>query len=305
MIPDRLKVDLQQINQKVSENVYKLVGRGESAYKEQIDEATKYILNHGSRIVLVTGPSGAGKTTTSFKIKEQLEKAGTSVYVLNMDDFFRDLDTVPLREDGEPDMEGIVALDVECVRNCLNELLTTNKTKTPTFDFKTHKRTSLWHDVEIEGNEVVIMEGIHALNPQVYEGLDASKIFKIYVHCNTDFCLDNAVILEARELRLLRRIVRDERTRHTPLSETLEMWAHVNAGEEKNIRPFKKDADFFLNSTHFYEPHLYKSLLLNRFEKYTEDNNIIKKLLMKFKWFSFVDESFVPDDSLLREFIGE
>lgn len=305
MIPERLKVDLQQINQKVSENVYKLVGRGESAYKEQIDEATKHILNHGSRIVLVTGPSGAGKTTTSFKIKEQLEKAGTSVYVLNMDDFFRDLDTVPLREDGEPDMEGIVALDVECVRNCLNELLTQNKTKIPSFDFKTHKRKKDWRDVEIEGNEVVIMEGIHALNPQVYEGLDVSKIFKIYVHCNTDFCLDNAVILEARELRLLRRIARDERTRHTPLSETLEMWAHVNAGEEKNIRPFKKDADFFLNSTHFYEPHLYKSLLLNQLENFTEDNTVIKKLLIKLKWFSFVDESFVPDDSLLREFIGD
>ena len=305
MIPERLKVDLQQINQKVSENVYKLVGRGESAYKEQIDEATKHILNHGSRIVLVTGPSGAGKTTTSFKIKEQLEKAGTSVYVLNMDDFFRDLDTVPLREDGEPDMEGIVALDVECVRNCLNELLAQNKTKIPSFDFKTHKRKKHWRDVKIEGNEVVIMEGIHALNPQVYEGLDANKIFKIYVHCNTDFCLDNAVILEARELRLLRRIARDERTRHTPLSETLEMWAHVNAGEEKNIRPFKKDADFFLNSTHFYEPHLYKSLLLNQLENFTEDNTVIKKLLIKLKWFSFVDESFVPNDSLLREFIGD
>ena len=123
MIPDRLKIDLQQINQKVSENVYKLISRGESAYYEQIKDAAKEIELKGSRIVLITGPSGAGKTTTAQKIKAELEKGGTSVYVLNMDDFFRDLDTVPLREDGEPDMEGIVALDVECVRNCLNDLL--------------------------------------------------------------------------------------------------------------------------------------------------------------------------------------
>lgn len=305
MIPDRLKIDLQQINQKVSENVYKLVSRGESAYHEQIKDAAKEIESRGSRIVLITGPSGAGKTTTAQKIKAELEKGGTSVYVLNMDDFFRDLDTVPLREDGEPDMEGIVALDVECVRNCLNELLNQNKTRIPGFDFETHKRKQEWRDVKISGNEVVIMEGIHALNPQVYEGLDPSKLYKLYVHCNTDFVVENTVILEARELRLLRRIARDERTRHTPLNETLEMWIHVNAGEEKNIRPFKKDADFFLNTTHFYEPHLYKSLLLNKLEAYTEDNNVIKKLLLKLKWFSFVDEGFVPDDSLLREFIGE
>jgi len=90
MIPDRLKVDLQSINQKVGENVYKLVGRAESAYKEQIADAIKEILNRGCRIVLVTGPSGAGKTTTSFKVKQQLEESGANVYVLNMDDFFRD-----------------------------------------------------------------------------------------------------------------------------------------------------------------------------------------------------------------------
>ncbi|MBQ3047995.1 MAG: hypothetical protein IJD48_03160 [Clostridia bacterium] len=305
MIPDRLRVEVQQINQKVSENVYKLVSRGENAYIEQVKDAASEIKAKNCRIVLITGPSGAGKTTTSYKLKQELENLSTKVYVINMDDFFKDLIDVPLREDGEPDIEGICALDVECVKTCLNDLLTKLKTKIPSYDFETNKRKQEWRDVKLNGDEIVIMEGIHALNPQIYNGLDLDKIYKIYVHCNTDFVVENTVVLEARELRLLRRIVRDERTRHISLAETLEMWTHVNEGEEKNIRPFKEEADFFLNSTHFYEPHLYKSLLLNRFEDIDDEHSMIKKLLVKFKLFSFVDERFVPENSLLREFIGE
>lgn len=300
----RFNVDIDDINQKNSENVYKFISRGEDAYNEQIKDIATQISTLGKKIILISGPSSAGKTTSSYKIKKELEEIGINSYVLNMDDFFRDLDTVPLREDGEPDMEGIVALDVECVKSCLNDILTTGITKTPTFDFKTHKRTKVWNDCQVKPNEVIIMEGIHALNPQISEGLNEDKIYKVYVHCNTDFVFQGKVVIKARELRFLRRIVRDERERHTPFEETIELWNHVCDGEQKNIRPFKHTANFFLNTTHFYEPLLYKNLLLKEFEE-RKEIDMIKDFLEKFKLCSTVDEEFVPKDSLIREFIGE
>lgn len=300
----RVNIDIDDINQKNSENIYKFIDRGEDAYIGQIKEIANQIITYNKKIVLISGPSSAGKTTSSYKLKKELEDSGINAYVLNMDDFFRDLDTVPLREDGEPDMEGVVALDVECIKKCLNDILTTGVTRTPTFDFKTHKRTSIWNDCKVEPNEVIIMEGIHALNPKVYEGLDLEKIYKIYVHCNTNFVFQGKVVIKARELRFLRRIVRDERERHTPFEETIELWKHVCDGEEKNIRPFKYTADYFLNTTHYYEPLLYKNLLLKEFEE-RKEIDMIKDFLEKFKLCSAVDEEFVPKNSLIREFIGE
>lgn len=304
MIPERLSVKIEDINQKVNDNVYKLIERGESAYLDQVKLVAKHIKDQNKKIILLTGPSGAGKTTTSYKLQEQLKLLGVGSYVLNMDDFFKDLDTVPLREDGEPDIEGIVALDVDTVKKCLNDILTTGKTLLPGFDFKTHKRKKEWRECSTSTSDVVIMEGIHALNPQICAGLDENKIYKIYIHCNTDFTLNGEVLLEARELRLLRRLVRDELTRHVPVEKTLELWKHVCDGEEKNIRPYKKDANFFLNSAHFFEPQLYNALLLEDFKK-MKDIPTIAVFLEKFKVLSFVDKSNVPMDSLVREFIGE
>lgn len=304
MIPQRFNVPVEKINQKVSENVYKLVDAGESAYLEQIKEASKQIKEQNKKIILISGPSGSGKTTSSYKLQEQLKAIGINSYVLNMDDFIRDLETIPLREDGQPDIEGIVALDVETVRACLNDILATGKTMVPGYDFKTHKRKKEWKECSISTSDIVIMEGIHALNPQITDGLDKNKIFKIYVHCNTDFTFEDKVVIEARELRLLRRLVRDELTRHVSIEETFKLWDHVCIGEEKNIRPFKKDADFFINSTHFYEPQLYKAVLFEVF-KDMEELPEIAKFLKKFNLLSFVDVSFVPKDSLLREFIGD
>lgn len=304
MQTERFRIKIEDINQKNSENIYKFVSRGEDAYIEQVREIANEISIFNKKIILVTGPSSAGKTTSSSKIKQELEKLNISSYVLNMDDFFNDLDTVPLREDGKPDMEGIVALDVECVRNCLRDILDNKTVTIPKFDFKTHKRTTETSSYTPRKNEVIIMEGIHALNPQISEGLDESKLYKVYVHCNTDFTFNEKVILPARELRLLRRITRDERTRHTPILETLELWKDVCIGEEKNIRPYKIQANYLLNSTHFYEPLLYKEILLPKFEE-LEDNPIIYSFLEKFRVFSMVSINFIPEDSLVREFIGE
>ena len=300
----RIKVNVEEINKKNSENVYRFISRGEEAYNEQIEDIAEQIKLNNKRIVLITGPSSAGKTTSSFKICEALEKLSFNTFVINMDNFFKDLDTVPFLPNGERDMEGIVALDTDTIKKCLNDILNFGKTMLPQFDFKTHKRKLDWVECNLKDNEIVILEGIHALNPEISSGLDESKIYKIYVHCNTDFYYNNQLFLGARQLRLLRRLIRDERERHTSAEETLLLWKAVCTGEDKNIRPYKKNADFLLNSTLFYEPLLYKGLLLEEFEK-IKDNTQINYFLDKFKYLSVVEKTLIPKYSLVREFIGQ
>lgn len=307
-ITSRYSIDIEDINTRNSENVYKLIQRGEDAYNNQLKDIAENIISKKSKIVLITGPSSSGKTTSSYKLKKTLSKMGVKSFVVNMDDFFKDLSTVPLRKDGKPDIEGIVALDVKCVRNCLKEILLTGKTSMPTFDFATHKRTNKWKKYVVEDNSIIIMEGIHALNPAIIKGIDKDKIYKVYVHCNTNFTFGDKILLFARELRLLRRMVRDERERQVSYEQTILSWEDVCDGEQNNIRPFKDNADFLLNSTHYYEPLLYKYILLPKLleiKKYNPEIEKINLFIEKFKACSTINSEFVPKDSLIREFIGE
>lgn len=304
-VTSRYSIDINDINTRNSENVYRLIQRGEDAYNQQVRDIADDIIRKNKKIVLITGPSSSGKTTSSYKLKKMLAKQGVKSFVVNMDDFFKDLSTVPLREDGKPDMEGIVALDVKCVRNCLNEILLTGKTQMPTFDFATHKRTKKWKKYVVEDKSVIIMEGIHALNPVITKGLDKSKIYKVYVHCNTNFTYNDKILFFARELRLIRRLVRDERERNVPFQETIDIWQDVCNGEENNIRPYKDRADYLLNSTHYYEPLLYKFIILEKLMQIKNQSETVKLLIEKFRLCATINSQFIPKDSLIREFIGE
>lgn len=303
MKSDRIEIDIEKINREASENVYRLIDRGEERYLDQVRDIAKEIKLNEKKIVLVSGPSSAGKTTTSEKIFNELKNMGVNSLVLNMDEFFFDIDSVPLREDGFADIESMIAVDVATIRKCLGEILTKGETFTPQYDFFTHKRKKEWILRKFAKHEVIIMEGIHALNPKIIEGLELDKIYKVYVHCSTDFIFKKKKLFHARQLRLLRRIVRDERDRSVPVDETLNLWSEVCKGEDRNIRPFKETADYMLNSTHSYEPLLYKDLLSERFEKLKQLPEI-EVFLEKFKLCATIPKRFVPKDSLLREFIG-
>lgn len=297
------KIDIEKINELADENPYKLVEMAEQKYTSQLREIANEISVRGQRIVLISGPSSSGKTTSSFRLREELKKLGIGSHTLNMDQFFLDIDTLPLRDDGKPDIEGICALDVETVRRCFKEILQTGKTKTPQFDFATHKRKREWVDCSLKAHEIIIMEGIHALNPKIVEGLEVDKIFRIYLCCDENFVCGKKTILYPRQLRLLRRISRDERERHCPIEETIDMWEEVCRGEDKNITPFKKTADYVLNTIHAYEPLLYKQILLDKFQKLGHIGQIAV-YLEKFKYCSTIDPSILPPNSLIREFVG-
>lgn len=301
----RLKVDIDVINTRANENLYKLVERGETTYADEVADIAKFVKTNGKKIVLMAGPSSSGKTTSSYKLQGALKTIGVKAVIITMDEFFVDVRTLPLRDDGKPDIENLVALDVETIRKCLIDILEKGETMTPQFDFITHSRKKEWLPLKLKSDEVIIMEGIHALNPVIIEGLPIDKICRIYIHCNSDFVFGGKTLFHARQLRLLRRIVRDERERGTSVEETLNQWDEVCKGEDRNIRPFKDTADFHLNTTHFYEPLLYKSILAEKFEGLKSTVPEAKMFLEKFKYCSCLPKEFVPKDSLIREFIGK
>ncbi len=300
---NRIEVDIEKLNTMTGENIYKFIAECEENYKGQTREIAREIKLTDKKIVLISGPSSAGKTTTAKKISEELKEIGINSLILNMDEFFFDMDTLPLREDGFADIESIVAIDVETIKKCLGEILTHGETHTPEYDFIAHKRKTEWVHRKFLKHEVIIMEGLHALNPTIIEGLNLDKIYKVYIHCNTDFNFKKKTLFHARQIRLIRRIVRDERDRNFSIEDTLKFWGEVCKGEDKYIKPFKDSADYFLNSTHTYEPMLYRDLLMQRFG---EMKNLpeIMSFKDKFKPCASIPKDFVPKDSLLREFIG-
>ncbi len=295
---------IDEINELAKENVTKLISLAEDEYVKSLQKTAQKIVDKGIKIVLISGPSSAGKTTSSFRLQQALMRLGVTSHVLNMDNFFIDRYMLPLRDDGEPNIEDICALDVDTIRQCLGEILQKNETKTPEFDFVTHTRKEKWVDCVLKGNEIIIMEGIHAHNPRIVEGLDAHKIFKIYLDCDSQIVIRDYDVLSSKEIRLLRRMIRDERDRKVPYLESIEMWQEVCKGEDKNIKPFKPFADVVIDTLHSYELLLYKDVVASKIKKFDKDKTIAKFLTI-FDFCYTVDENLVPKDSLLREFIGK
>lgn len=295
---------LEDVNEEARKDARSFVLGVEQSFNKEIHKIAEYIKHYGKKIVLIAGPSSSGKTTSSFVLQKELETLGISSHVLSMDNFFFDEDKIPLRKDGNHDIESIYALDVESIRNCLKEILEKGKTKTPQFDFINHVRKKTWKPFELEEKGVFIMEGIHGLNPKIVEGLDLTHIFKLYLNCETSFSFKGKVVLAADDLRFLRRVIRDVHDRNVPPMKTLEMWPEVQKGERVYIRPYKKTANYKLNTVHLYEPLVYKDIFLDKLKEITRKKGfkVYRKL---FKFCERIKRNLVPKESIIREFIGK
>ena len=289
-------------------NIQEFTNSEEDKYFDQIKSIASNIVRYNKKIILLSGPSASGKTTSSFLLQRELSKLGVSSHVLNMDEFFYDIDTIPV-VDGKPDIENLCALDVDTIKKCLGEIIDTGKTMTPQFDFATHKRKKEWVEVDVPSNEVVLMEGIHALNPAITEGLDDGKIYKVYVHCSVQFLLGEDILLSSEDIRLIRRLVRDDRDRGTPPEQTVEMWADVLKGEKRNITPYIEYAHAHLNTAHAYEPMLYKDIFDDIMVRDSEHSGkeyyaVLRKLQQELLPFSSLPTSTISPNSVIREFVG-
>ncbi len=308
-------VTADKVNSLAKSDFEKLVSLCENYYIEQIEKiASLLISDNRYKIVLLAGPSGSGKTTTAKKISEKLIEGGKNAVYISLDDFFLNREDLPKLENGETDFESVNTLDIAEIRKCFGLLLSGEKATVPYFDFLTGKRDpQKAHILETGENDIVIVEGLHAINPELTRGIDAfgdKGFYKLFVNPLSQICAeDGTAILKRRNLRLMRRMIRDYYFRGSSVENTLNMWQGVCNEEIKNIIPFKDTADCIVDTTHFYEPCIYHHFLLPIIEKsevtLPEHKKILEELIDKLEIFYDAPADIVPKNSMIREFIGD
>ena len=297
----RLCYNIDVINNSL-DNVTELVKISEKMYRDQIKQVVDTTANKGYKMILVSGPSSSGKTTTANFIGQELVKKNIGSLVVSIDDFFVDLADTPLLPDGTPDCENISAVDIATFNKFFSELLKKGKAKMPRFNFKKHKRDA-WETVTLQEHDVLIVEGIHALNPALLLTNEFdNQIYKVYACTNSKFYKDDKIIIHERDLRLMRRTYRDAFTRGRLPIDTIKQWKNVCEGERTYISPYKTNADVFIDSTHPYEIMIYSNYLSELLLPYA-DNDETKRLLDIFKQVNKLSKDCIPHDSLLWEFL--
>lgn len=287
-----------------------LVLRSEQYYHHQVDSAMLLVKKNmpNYKFVLLCGPSASGKTTTAHKLQKSLINNGIGAQVVSMDNFFLGMDHYPKLPDGTPDMESFEAMDLEHLNECFDTLLRKGEAMLPTFDFATQTQHRGTQYVKLNDNDVLIMEGIHALNPKVLSDIPQKNIMRIYASVRSKFVCGEENILIPKDIRLMRRMVRDNKFRNYPPLATLKSWENVLEGERKNINPYRDDVDFKVDTTIDYEVCVWHSMLQSQLdmtgpEEYA-DYPAIQRIFKGLLRFPSIDASKIPLDSLLREFIG-
>ena len=258
------------------------------------------------RLICIAGPSSSGKTTFANRLRIELLSLGIRPIRISIDDYYKPKSEIPLDEDGEVDLECLQALDTELFNSDMLRLINGEEVQLPRFDFKLEKRVP-GRILKVDQNQPIIIEGIHALNDELTPDITKHQKFKIYIAPQAQICLDNHNPLSLTDLRLLRRIVRDNKFRKSSAEETISMWPSVRRGEFKWIYKNQEGADYVFNSLLPYELCVMKKHALPILTKIPNDSPYYIKAnrLIKFlKYFVDIDDEVVPKNSLMREFIG-
>ena len=259
------------------------------------------------KFVLIAGPSSSGKTTFSHRLSIQLIAHGLKPHPIAVDNYFVDREKTPLDKDGKYNFECLGAIDIEKFNQDLLDLMDGKLVDLPTFNFKTGKREYKGNKLQLGENDVLVIEGIHCLNDELTPQLPKENKFKIYISALTQLNVDEHNRIPTTDGRLLRRMVRDARTRGTSAKQTIAMWPSVRRGEEENIFPYQEEADVMFNSALIYELAVLKQYaepVLFGIEKDCEEYIEAKRLLKFLDYFVGIDSKHVPANSLLKEFIG-
>lgn len=258
------------------------------------------------KIVLLAGPSSSGKTTTSRKLCMFLQSFGLHPKVLSMDDYFVEREENPKDENGNPDYECLEAIDLKLFDSQLSDLLKGKEVTIPTFNFALGKKE--YHDkLTLQSDDIIVIEGIHALDPKILTNIPRENKFKIYISPLTELNMDNQNRISTTDNRLLRRIIRDNRTRGYDVEHTLRSWASVREGEEKYIFPYQDEADYTINSALIYEIGVLKTYVEPLLYSVPNDSPYYeeaKRLINFLRLFLPIPADDIPQDSILREFIG-
>lgn len=258
------------------------------------------------KIVLIAGPSSSGKTTTCNKLAMYLRSLGLSPKMISMDDFFKEREETPRKETGEYDFECLEALDLKLFNKTINDLLNGKNVQMPEFNFLTGEK-EFKKRMELHEKDILLIEGIHALNPKLLSDIDNNRKFKIYLSPLTAVNIDEDNRMSTTDNRLLRRIIRDNRVRGYDVNSTLDLWDNVREGEEKYVFPYQDEADFVFDTSLIYEFCVLKTYVLPLLYSVKSDSHNYeeaRRLIKVLNAFLPVPSEAIPADSILREFIG-
>ncbi len=258
------------------------------------------------RIILLAGPSSSGKTTTTSKLCMYLKSFGLNPKMISMDDYFVDREKTPVNEKGEKDYECFEAVDNKLLTRQINDLLSGKEVMAPVYNFKEGVKEFV-KELKLDKNDILLIEGIHALNPKVLKEIPAKNKFKVYLSALTELNIDYHNRFPTTDNRLLRRIIRDNRTRGYNVVDTLKVWNNVRSGEEKYIFPYQDEADITINTALIYELAVLKTYVEPLLYSVDEDSiyyEEAKRLLNVLRLILPIPSESIPDDSIIREFIG-
>ena len=300
---------IYDINEQVKDkNVVDFIQTCETKHNNMLAELGNLIANdiNNIRLIAIAGPSSSGKTTFSNRLRITLQSKGIRPVMISMDDYYIDRDKIPLNENGELDLEDINTLDINLFNEHMYALINGEEVEIPRFDFKLAKRVK-GHKLKIEPNQPIIIEGIHALNEQMSSLIPKHQKFKIFISPQIQVNIDNHTPMSTTDLRLIRRIVRDNQFRNSPAKQTLSMWSSVRRGEFKWIYPNQEGANYVYNSALTYELCVLKKYAIPLLKEIGVDDEYYitaNRLLKYLKYFTPIEEQAIPCNSLLREFIG-
>ncbi|MCL1872726.1 MAG: nucleoside kinase [Clostridiales bacterium] len=306
-----LRIDsAADFNDLTEDQVRELILVDEARHEKKIMEISEVIAEGLplARLVLIAGPSSAGKTTFAKRLAIQFRTLGIRTLSISMDDYFLDRRNTPLTPDGTMDFESIQAMDLPLFNRHLCQLLAGEEVMLPRYDFPKGQRSPIGHRCRLEENQVIIVEGIHALNPRLTAEIEPRRKQKIYISALIQLNLDDNTLISTTDYRLLRRITRDSQFRNHSPEQSLALWPAVRLGEMTNIFPFQEEAGFYFNSSLIYELAVLRSLVeghLTALDPHSPVYQEARRLLRFIQYFQPIAAELVPANSICREFIGQ
>lgn len=294
-------IDCKQVLQRALANPEGLVFESERRFDHQVEVLARRVFEvKDISLIMVAGPSSSGKTTFSRKLQEQLQSLGVMVHYIGLDDFFIDREKVPFLPSGLRDFDSPEAMDLPFLHKTLEGVVNNEWVEVPTYNFLTGSREEELRLLKLHSQDVVVVEGIHALNPLLLKGLDTSKVCRVGICPRRTFVFPSGVEIPPDDLRLLRRTLRDYYTRGYSFAETAKQWAEVCAAEDKYIRPYLTKADYDMDSAFDYELFVYKHCLRNDLENC--DLPAFANLKLALREVQDLPLIHIPTGSLLNEF---
>ena len=301
---------IKDLNDNIEQGkVSEIVLTAEALHEKKIAQiADKIADKRNVKMVLIAGPSSSGKTTFAKRLGIQLKLHGLNPVTIGTDNYFVERAETPKDENGEYDFETIEALDLKLFNEHLTKLINGEEIEVPTFDFKDGTKIYNGNKMKLGENDILVIEGIHSLNDRLTSTIPKENKFKIYLSDLTVLNIDYFNRISTTDTRLIRRIVRDYNFRSYTALDTLKRWDSVNNGENKNIFPYQEEADAMFNSSLVYELAVLKKYakpLLDEIDRSVPEYSEAKRLSTLLEYFDDMDETAIPNNSILREFIGE